>query len=196
MKGNKVTKKRTFRTYLAIFPALVLITTILARFGVIARPIGLGCSGLYFSVAVMIVFALWFGGWGVIAAYLGCIIGAGWLGGMPLGVNLYWSLADVWQVLIPLAAFKTFNADIGLRTKQDFAVFISFGWLLNNIIGAAWGAATLALGGLAMWSEVTVIFTGWLIGNLIVTAAIAPFLLRYGTPWIEEHELLVTGYWA
>ena len=196
MKGCKAVKKRPIRTHLAIVPALVLITTILARFGVIARPIGLGCSGLYFSVAIMIVFALWFGGWGVIAAYIGCILGAGWLGGMPLGVNLYWSLADVWQVLLPLAAFKAFNADVGLRTKRDCAVFIGFGWLLNNIAGAAWGASTLALGGLAMWSEVRGIFTGWLIGNLIVTAAIAPLLLRYGTPWIEKKGLLVTGYWT
>jgi hypothetical protein len=196
MKGSKAAKKHALRTYLAILPALVLINTILARFGVIARPIGLGCSGLYFAVAVMIVFALWFGGWGVLAAYLGCIVGAGWLGGMPFGINLYWSLADVWQVLIPLAAFRAFNAEVGLRTNRDFALFIGFGWLLNNIAGAAWGASTLALGGLASWSEVTSIFTGWLIGNLIVTAAISPLLLRYGTPWIEEHELLVTGYWT
>ncbi len=196
LRGSKATKKRTLCTYLALFPALVLVTTILARFGVIARPIGLGSSGLYFSVAVMIVFALWFGGWGVLAAYLGCIIGAGWLGGMPFGINLYWSLADVWQVLIPLAAFRVFNADVGLRTKRDCAVFIVFGWLLNNVVGAAWGASTLALGGLAVWSGVTGIFTGWLIGNLIVTAAIAPLLLRYGTPWLEEHELLVRGYWT
>ncbi|MGC9444046.1 MAG: hypothetical protein ACP5E9_03820 [Candidatus Methanospirareceae archaeon] len=196
MKGSTAAKKRALRTYLALLPALVLINTVLARFGVIARPIGLGCSGLYFSVAILIVFALWFGGWGVIAAYIGCILGAGWLGGMPLGVNLYWSLADVWQVLIPLAAIKAFNADIGLRTKRDLAVFIGFGWLLNNCVGAAWGAATLALGELAFLEDVTGIFIGWLIGNLIVTAAIAPILLRYGTPWIEEHELLITGYWT
>ncbi len=99
-------------------------------------------------------------------------------------------------MLIPLAAFKAFNADVGLRTKRDFSVFIGFGWLLNNLAGAAWGASTLGLGGLASWSEVPSIFTGWLIGNLIVTAAIAPLLLRYGTPWIEEHELLVTRCWA
>ena len=89
MPENKAAEKRPIRTYLALLPALVLINTVLARFGVIARPIGLGSSGLYFSVAIMIVFALWFGSWGVIAAYIGCILGAGWLGGMPLEVNLY-----------------------------------------------------------------------------------------------------------
>ena len=168
----------------------------MARFGVIARPIGLGCSGLYFSVAFMIAFALWFGGWGVIAAYLGCIIGAGMLGGMPLDVNLYWSLADVWQVLIPLAAFKAFSADVGLRTRRDFLVFLIFGWLLNNVVGAGWGASMLAIAGLASWTAVSEIFTGWLIGNLIVTIAITPLLLRGLTPRIQSAGLLVKGYWS
>jgi len=44
----------------------------LAAFGVITYPIALVVSGLYFSVAFIIAFALWFGGWGVIAAYVGC----------------------------------------------------------------------------------------------------------------------------
>jgi integral membrane sensor domain MASE1 len=196
MKGSKADKKRALRTYLAIFPALALINTILARFGVIARPIGLGCSGLYFSVAFMIVFALWFGGWGVLAAYIGCYLGAGMLSGVPHDINLYWSLADVWQVLLPLAAFKAFNADVGLRTKRDFSVFLSFGWLLNNVAGAAWGASTLALGGLAAWTDVPYIFSGWLVGNLIVTMAITPILLRYGTGYLRARELLVHQYWA
>jgi hypothetical protein len=189
-------RERSFGTPLAISLVITLLNTILARFGVIARPIGLGSSGLYFSVAFMIVFALWFGGWGVLAAYIGCYLGAGWLGGMPHAVNLYWSLADVWQVLIPLAAFKAFDADVGLRTKRDLSVFLGFGWLLNNLAGAAWGASMLALGGLAAWNNVPGIFSGWLVGNLIVTMAITPILLRYGTGYLRARELLVHQYWA
>lgn len=118
---------KSLSTYMAILVVLVIINTILARFGVIAYPIGHGSSGLYFAVAFMIVFALWFGGWGVIAAYIGCFIGAGVLSGMPLNVNLYWSIADIWQVLIPLAVFKAFNADAGHRT------FKKLGYLLKSI---------------------------------------------------------------
>ncbi|RJS78776.1 hypothetical protein CW713_09050 [Methanophagales archaeon] len=61
------------------------------------------------------------------------------LGGVPLNINLYWSLANLWQVLIPLIAFKRFDADIGLRTRRDFLIFLIFGWLLNNLVGASWG---------------------------------------------------------
>ena len=196
MKMGEEGLKRPLYTYLVILVGVTLINTVLARFGVIARPIGLGCSGLYLSVAFMIAFALWFGGWGVIAAYVGCFIGAGLLGGMPHGVNLYWSLADVWQVLIPLAAFKAFDADVGLKTRRDFLIFLIFGWLLNNVAGAGWGASMLAVGGLASWNDVPGIFTGWLIGNLIVTIAITPILLRYFTPRIQKAGLLVKQYWA
>ena len=72
MNIQKDEKSRSPYTYVVILVALILLNVLLARFGVIARPIGLGCSGLYFSVAFMIAFALWFGAWGVIAAYVGC----------------------------------------------------------------------------------------------------------------------------
>jgi hypothetical protein len=189
-------QRRSSGLCLLIFSGITIFNTLLARFGVIARPIGLGSSGLYFSVAFMIVFALWFGGWGVLAAYIGCYLGAGWLGGMPHAVNLYWSLADVWQVIIPLAAFRMFRADVGLRTMRDVLTFLGFGWLLNNLAGAAWGASTLALGGLAAWNDVPGIFSGWLVGNLIVTMAITPIVLRYGTGYLHARERLVHQYWA
>ncbi|MCP8317490.1 MAG: hypothetical protein H3Z51_11640 [archaeon] len=189
-------KQKSLYTYLIILVIVTIINSLLARFGVIARPIGLGSSGLYFSVAFMIAFALWFGAWGVIAAYIGCFIGAGMLSGMPLDVNLYWSLADVWQVLIPLVAFKIFDADVGLRTKRGFLIFLVFGWMLNNLVGAIWGASMLAIGGLASWIDVPNIFTGWFIGNLIVTIVITPLLLRYITPYIQKSGLCVKKYWV
>lgn len=189
-------KNKSLSTYVAILVVLIIINTILARFSAIALPIGPGSSGLYFSVAFMIAFALWFGGLGVIAAYIGCFIGAGVLGGVPFNVNLYWSLADIWQVLIPLVAFKAFDADISLRTRRDFVIFLIFGCLLNNLVGAVWGASMLAMGGLASWNDVPGTFTGWFIGNLIVTIVITPLLLRYITPYIEKRGMVFKKYWV
>ena len=189
-------KEKSLHTYLVFLIIITAINSLLARFGVITYPVGPGSSGLYFSVAFMITFTLWFGAWGAIAAYIGCLIGAGMLAGMPLDVNIYWSLADLWQVLIPLMAFKTFDADVGLRTRRDFLIFLIFGWMLNNVVGAGWGASTLALGGIASWNDVPSIFLGWLIGNLIVTIAIAPLLLRYITPFIQKAKLDVRKYWV
>ncbi len=110
-------------------------------------------------------------------------------------MNLYWSLADVWQVLTPLVAFRTFKADVVLSTHLDLMVFLAFGWLLNNVVGAAWGASMLAVGGVTLREGVPSIFTGWFVGNLIVTIAITPLSLRYGTRYLHARGLLVHRYW-
>lgn len=190
IKSNK--KQKSLFIYITIFVFITVINSILALFEI---PSPIGSSELYFAIPFMIVFALWFGAWGVIAAYFGCFIGAGILSGIPLDVSLYFSLVDVWQVLIPLMAFKKLDADVGLRKKRDFLTFLIFGWILNSVVGAVWGASTLALGGLASWNEVPSIIIGWIFSNLIVIMAITPLLLRYATPYIQKAELYVEKYW-
>ncbi len=196
LNAQRGKKGRSFYTYLAIFVVLIILNTLLVAFGEIRYSNAPGGVGLYTAVAFMIAFALWFGGWGVIAAYVGCFIGAGMLMGLPVDVNLYWSLTDLWQVLIPLVAFKAFDADVGLKTRRDFFIFLGFGWLLNNVVGAGWGASMLVIGGFASWTDASGIFTGWVIGNLIVTILITPLLLRYITPYLQRAGVCVHRYWA
>ncbi|HMK15852.1 MAG TPA: hypothetical protein VK450_02910 [Methanomicrobiales archaeon] len=184
------------KEHIAIFIGIVIADTLLAAFGEISTPVAPGVSAFYIAVAFMIAFALWFGGWGVLAAYIGCVLGAGVTGGIPPVVNLYWSLADVWQVLIPLAAFRAFQAGIGLRAGRDLGIFLAFGWFLNNLAGAAWGSVTLAIGGVLPWSEVPASFANWFTGNLVVTLVITPALLLLLTSRIRKAGLLVRGTWA
>jgi hypothetical protein len=189
-------KSASLFIYLAIFAALLIINTLLVAFGEVPYPNAPGGVGLYTATAFMIAFALWFGGWGVIAAYIGCFIGAGMIMGLPVEVNLYWSLADLWQALIPLVAFKTFDAEVGLKTRRDLWIFLCFGWLFNNVVGAGWGASMLALGGFVSWTDASGIFTGWLTGNLIVTIVITPLLLHYVSPYLQRAGVCVKRYWA
>jgi hypothetical protein len=192
----KTGESRVRKEHIAIFIGLVIATTLLAAFGEITTGVAPGVSSFYIAVTFMIAFALWFGGWGVLAAYLGCILGAGVVGGVPPVVNLTWSLADVWQVLIPLAAFRSFRADIALPAWRDFGIFLAFGWFLNNLAGAAWGAATFALGGVIPWSAAAGVFWSWFLGNLAVTILITPLLLVLLTPRLRSAGLLVRGTWA
>jgi hypothetical protein len=191
--GNQ--KQKSLYNYIIILIVITIINSLLARFAVISWQIAPGVSGLYFAVGFMIAFALWFGIWGAIAAFIGCFIGAGMTAGLPPGVNVYWSLADLWQVLIPLIAFKTLGADVSLKTKRDFLIFLIFGLVLNNLAGAGWGASTLAFGGIISWNNASEIFVGWLIPNIIVTIAITPLLLRYITPRIKKSGIYVKNYW-
>jgi hypothetical protein len=192
----RITHKPTY-TFLVLLIALIIINTMLARFAVIALPFGgvPGVSTLYFAVAFMILFTLWFGAYGAVAAYIGCFIGAGVLSGIPPEVSAYWSLADLWQVLIPLVALRMLNVDLSLCNRRDIIWFVIFGILINNAFGAAWGAVMLAIGNVIQWTEVTPAFIGWFAGNVILTALIVPLALRHGTPKIQKSKIFVKNYW-
>ena len=181
--------------YFLLFMLLAGIDTLAAKFAVFSFGIAPGVSSIYVVVAVMIVFSLWFGIWGAFAAYTGCYIGAGIFGGIPPGINLVWSLADFWQVIIPLVAFRTLNVEASLKGSKDILVLLIFGVLLNNLAGAFWGSITLALGGVISWNDMIPVFYGWLSGNVISCLVPVPALLYFVTPVIRNHGLIIRNYW-
>ncbi|MHC1597293.1 MAG: hypothetical protein ACXQT3_03140 [Methermicoccaceae archaeon] len=182
--------------YVAMLVVLTLVNALLAHFSVSIGFVCAGSSKLYMAAGFMIVFALWFGAWGALAAYFGCFIGAGLLGGVPPDVSIYWSLADLWMVLIPLAAFRTLDGDVSLHTARDAMAFLVFGVVLNNAVGAAWGASTLAIGGVLTWSQAYGVFAEWLAGNVLLTVVVAPLLLYLGTSYVRRANLYVRRYWS
>jgi hypothetical protein len=194
-EGTTTRTHPPFPIYLGLFFLLLCTNTLLAKFAVFSFAVGPGISSFYVVVALMIVFALWFGMWGAMAAYAGCFIGAGLLSGIPPGVNLFWSLADFWQVLIPLIAFRYFLADPALRSRRDLAVVLLFGVILNNLCGALWGTLTLAIGGVIPWTGVVPAFFVWWLGNSVVCLILVLPILYIFTPIVRSHELFVEGWW-
>lgn len=178
-----------FVIYLSLFFLLVCINSLGAKYFVFSYPIVTGVSSFYLIVAFMIAFALWFGIWGILAAYAGCVIGAGFLSGLPVDVSLYWSFADLWQALIPYVAFRYFHADPALSTRRDRMIFFIFGVIINNIAGAAWGSYTLAYGGIIEAGQIMMTIFVWFLGNVVVCGILAPLILVLVTPWIKTQEL-------
>jgi len=178
---------------------LIVINTLIAWLCRIALPADVGgVSRLYFAVAFMILFTLWFGAYGAIAAYAGTLIGSGLLStnpAIPADVAIYWSIAGLLQVLIPLIALRTFNVDLNLESRRDWTLLLLFGVLINNVVGAAWGAYTLSLGNVIQSSQIGSTFMLWLIGNIIVTIIIVPIGLRFLTPKVQRSKLFVKYYW-
>ena len=155
-------------------------------------------SWLYIAVAFMILFTLWFGAYGAIAAYVGTFIGAllssGELASHP-EVAFYWAIAGLLQVLIPLVALRSFDVDLSLANIRDVNLLVIFGVIINNVIGAAWGAWTLSLGNIITPDKIGSAFSTWLIGNIIVTIVIVPLALRCLTPRIQKSRIFVKNYW-
>jgi hypothetical protein len=60
--------------YITVFVVATLVNTLFAEFGIASFNLGPGVSGLYIAVAVMIVFGLWFGMYGALAAYCGGLL--------------------------------------------------------------------------------------------------------------------------
>ena len=181
--------------YLSLFFLLTCINALIAKFVVFSFPVAPGASLFYVVVAFMIAFTLWFGVYGALAAYTGCYIGAGLLSGIPPDVALYWSFADFFEVLIPLAAFRVWGCDPALRSWRDVLVLVVFGVVINNVVGSAWGSATLAAGGIIPWSSFGETGIAWLTTNLIICIVLMPPLLRFVTPLLEGHELYVNDWW-
>nr|WP_320162292.1 hypothetical protein [uncultured Methanoregula sp.] len=158
-----------------------------------------GVSWLYIAVAFMILFTLWFGAYGAIAAYVGTLVGSGLLSSGGLAshpeVAIYWAVAGLLQVLIPLVALRSFDVDLSLANIRDVNLLVVFGVLINNVIGAAWGAWTLGLGNIITPDKIGSVFSTWLIGNVIITILIVPLALRYLTPKIQKSRLYVKNYW-
>ncbi|MDD4498058.1 MAG: MASE1 domain-containing protein, partial [Methanosarcinaceae archaeon] len=115
---------------------------------------------------------------------------------MPLSLNIMWSIADIWQALIPLAAFAYFKGNIRLKTKRDIGIFLFFGCLLNNLIGALCGSSMMIINGMGQQAEFFEIFEGWFVGNVLTTLVLVPFCLRYITPYIQQTKSYVRGYWT
>jgi hypothetical protein len=70
---------------------------------------------------------------------------------------------------------------IALENRHNWSLLLLFGVLINNIIGAAWAAGTIAFGKVNTSSQIGSVFICCLMGNIIVIIIIVPSGLRYGT---------------
>jgi len=176
---------------------LIFIDTVLAWVSIAALPVAAapGVSVLYVAVAFMILFTLWFGAYGAIAAYVGTLIGGGFLSGIDPRVAIFWAVAGLLQALIPLIAFRSFDVDLTLSNTRDWTYLLLFGVLINNFIGAAWGSITLAIGGVIPNSAITGVLFSWFLGDVIVTIIILPIALSRLTMRINKSSLFVKNYW-
>lgn len=184
-------------SFVLLTGALILLDTALAYASATFIPSNAaGIAYIFPAVAFMILFTLWFGGYGAIAAYAGTLVGSGLFASEPLAKNpqiaVLWAVAGLLQVIIPLVAIRSFEVDLALENRRDVSLIVIFAVIVNNIVGAAWGAWTLGLlepGGMMS------IFTAWLIGNVIICLLLVPVCLKIFTPKVRKSRLFVQHYW-
>lgn len=186
-------------SFLILVIGLIFLDTLLAWVSflisrIISPSLPAGVAVIYIAAAFMLLFTLWFGMYGAISAYFGCLFGS-LLWGMPATMTLYFSLANLWMVLIPLAAFRIFEVNVGMESGRDLFHLVLFGTILNNVVAAAWGAVSLAVGGQILWSDLMSAFVPWIIGNIIIILLIVPLALSRLTPRVEKSKVFVRNFW-
>ncbi len=188
-------------TQYTLFAIQIAVVILLSWLGVIATPVvGPGIGFLYWAYPFFIVFTWWWGLWGVLAAFIGCFIGAGLLTGLPLIPSLAFSLGDFVPALLVLLFYRGFLKRIGIDplgrdiTKNKMSAFWFAIWVMGitNIIGGMWGVWVLVQLGFvpanAYWYGAGL----WILGDAIVLL-IAPFLARALTPIVERFGLTTKG---
>lgn len=126
------------------------------------------------------VSGIWFGAWGILAAYIGNTISSMSLLGFT--VSAAQSLGTVCAVLIPAWGFRRFKGDPRIKTSRDGVIFMVFGVFLSSL------ASTLIVPPIwyhfgfipNMAALLYVVLPGWFIGSTILNVIVGfPTLMLF-----------------
>lgn len=171
------------------------IGVVIGTFGSLAVPLGF-VTAFWPAQAIQSVGSIWFGMWGGIASFVFPIISNAISGSAPLPVSLAYIPGNFLQGMMAGFAFRMLKADPRLKTAKDWWVFIIFGVLACNIIGAGWGSSVLRLFGLISPASQLTVFIGWCLGNSIPSFVLGVILLKYVSPLVMKTKTFCKGYWA
>ena len=174
---------------------------ILSWLAVIALPSGFPVvSSIFIAIGFGIPFALWFGGWGFVIAYLGNFIGAGLLSAapLPLPIALWFGTVDLIQLGLPMILYRTLARRFGVNaigkdvyTPRGFVFFVLCAVLPNNILGGLYGSFILLKAGAFPLNALVSAWFVWSLSNVVVTLIIGSILLRTLGPIVERFGLTV-----
>ena len=178
----------------AVYTVLSYLSELLAASGV---PV---VSSIFVAIGFGIPFAIWFGGWAFVIAYIGNFVGAGLLATppLPLPVALVFGTVDLIQLGLPMILYRTLAERFGVSpigkdvyTVRGFIFFVLCAVLPNNIIGGLYGNFLLVRYGIA---PPNTFFLGWFIwssSNIVITLVIGSVLLKTLGPVVERFGLTV-----
>lgn len=175
------------------------VYTVLSWLGVIALPsVVLGVGTLFIAIGFGVPFAIWFGGWAFVIAYIGNFVGAGLLTGMPLPIAIPFGAADFIQLCIPMLLYRLFASRFGVSpigkdvfTLRGFIFFLICAVIPNNIIGGLYGNFVLLANGQEPPNAFIWGWSTWSGVNIIVVLVIGSILLKTLGPIVERFGLTI-----
>jgi len=184
--------RRLGAVWLAVGAIAVVLAILEAHLNWSGIPIQVGDATVGLTIYPPLIFslllAIWLGPmWGIIPGYAAGLI-SGLIGGLTLPQSLIFACATPVEVLIIWGTMVLLQIHPDLPRTRDLALFAGIGLV---------AAAASSLGGL-IWIEVhrldvlsgERIWQGWLVGDFLEMAVLAPLVLRLCGPrvraWIDE----------
>lgn len=177
------------------------VYTVLSWLAIISLPSGVPVvSAVFIAIGFGIPFAIWFGGWGFVIAYIGNFVGAGLLATppLPLPVALVFGTVDLVQLGLPMLLYRLLARRFGVSpigkdvfTLRGFVFFVLCAVLPNNIIGGLYGNFILIQSGIAPANTFLLGWLAWSLSNVVVTLIIGSVLLATLGPITERFGLTV-----
>ncbi|GLV54447.1 hypothetical protein KDH_12940 [Dictyobacter sp. S3.2.2.5] len=175
------------------------VYTVLSWLGVVTLPgPAFGVSTIFIAIGFGLPFALWFGGWAFVIAYIGNFVGAGLLSGIPVLVAIPFGAADFIQLCIPMLLYRFLAYRFGVSpvgkdvfTVRGFIFFLLCAVIPNNIIGGLYGNLVLLLTGQEPANAFIPGWVTWSGVNIIIVLVIGSILLSTLTPIVERFGLTI-----
>jgi hypothetical protein len=140
---------------------------------------------LNIAVSLYVVAGLWFGVWGILGSCIGMIIG-NLIGGLPISIILLFQLATIFEIAVPMIAFRKFGADPRLRDLRSWAIWIVSASLFGSVISSIFSAWYVVLGQAAPEFWLYAILPGWVGSSVIGRAVLGGLALVVLTPFIQR----------
>ena len=175
------------------------VYTVLSWLAIISLPSTYaGVSTVFLAIGFGIAFALWFGGWAFVIAYIGNFVGAGLMTGLPILAAIPFGAADLIQLGVPMLLYRLFARRFGVSpigkdvfTVRGFIFFLVCAVLPNNIIGGLYGNFILVQLAGAPPNLFLVNWFTWVLSNVVVTIIIGSVLLSTLGPIVERYGLTI-----
>ncbi len=191
--------------YVILCAVLSGISIVLSWLAVLAVPGGfLGVGAFYFASVFYAVVTYWFGGWGLIASFIGAVIGSGILTGMPIVFALPFGLADIIEPLFPFIFLRTVGKRIGveplagnlLSNPKYIVIFLTVGALLPPFLSGLWGTWILNLAGFVPEQAFWIAVGSWWLGAAILLGLFVPPICRAISPILQKTDFACKGIWS
>lgn len=183
---------------LAHFVMMALFTgvgVVVGTFGSMAVSLG-PVSAFWPGQAIQSVGCIWYGGWGAIAGIVFPLISNAISGQAALPISIAYIPGNLAQAVVGAWAFHVFNCDPRLKSTKDWAVYIIFGIIIANAIGAAEGNLVLYSFGIITSEAIPLSFFGWFLGNSVASGILGVIMLKFLSPLVMKTKTFCRGVWA